>query len=263
MGGDAERERMDPRDLSDDDLDQLAQQLAGRLPSGTHGDRVVLSRRQFALAASGVLSAGALMALGVDEASAQAAAGQVGTSSDPVDAFAYTLDVQNGAEFNGTDISGVGSVSADSIGVTDGVTLSGDDNGPFIGTGTSITASLSDVYDTALIFVRARDTSGSPSEFAVQLNGITGGYNVISQDGTQSTESDSGRIGFCAGQQSTAVVAIDKAGSGITGSPLATGGFGSVTSGFTVSTSGNGLSSVTALRSNSTEWEISVVETAF
>jgi len=117
MGGGAERAGMDPRDLSDDDLDQLAQQLAGRLPTGTHGDNVILTRRQFALAASGVLSAGALTALGVDEASAQAA-GQVGTSSDPVDAFAYTLDVQNGAEFNGTDISGVGSVSIEQLSLT-------------------------------------------------------------------------------------------------------------------------------------------------
>ena len=86
---------MDPTDLSDDQLDQLAHQLAGRLPTGTHGDRVVLSRRQFAAATSGVLSAGALMALGVDEATAQAA-GQVGTDSDPVDLVAYSLADRNG-----------------------------------------------------------------------------------------------------------------------------------------------------------------------
>lgn len=101
---------MDPTDLSDDQLDQLAQQLAGRLPTGTHGDRVVLSRRQFAAAATGTLGAGALMALGVDEASAQAA-GQQGTASSPNDMFAYNLDVQNGAEFNGTDIENAGSLS--------------------------------------------------------------------------------------------------------------------------------------------------------
>jgi len=112
---------MDPRDLSDDQLDQLAQQLAGRLPTGTHGDRVVLSRRQFALAASGVLSAGALTALGVDEASAQAA-GQVGTASEPVDAFVYDLDVANAVTsslpMGGNDIENAGSVSIDSVDIT-------------------------------------------------------------------------------------------------------------------------------------------------
>jgi hypothetical protein len=111
----AERGPMDPTDLSDAQLDQLADQLAGRLPSGTHGDRVVLSRRAFAAAVGGTLGASGLVALGVDPAAAQAA-GQVGTSSDPVDAFAYNLDVQNGATFNGTDISGVGSFSTDTIG---------------------------------------------------------------------------------------------------------------------------------------------------
>lgn len=101
---------MDPTDLSDDQLDQLAQQLAGRLPTGTHGDRVVLSRRQFAAASAGVLSTGALMALGVDEASAQAA-GQQGTESSPNDMFAYNLDVENGADFNSTDITNLGSLN--------------------------------------------------------------------------------------------------------------------------------------------------------
>ena len=86
---------MDPTDLSDDQAAQLATQIAPHLPTGTHGDRVVLSRRQFAAAASGVLSTGALVALGVDEASAQAA-GQVGTASSPVDMVAYTLADRNG-----------------------------------------------------------------------------------------------------------------------------------------------------------------------
>jgi len=85
---------MDIDSLTDDELDQLASKLAGRLPTGTHGDRVVLTKRQFMGAATGVLSAGALMALGVDEASAQAA-GQVGTSSSPVDVEAYDVQVAN------------------------------------------------------------------------------------------------------------------------------------------------------------------------
>jgi len=85
---------MDIDDLTDEQLDQLAADLAPRFPTGTHGDRVVLTKRQFIGAATGVLSAGALMALGVDEASAQAA-GQVGTSSNPVDVEAYDIQVAN------------------------------------------------------------------------------------------------------------------------------------------------------------------------
>ena len=109
---------MDPDALSDDDLDQLAHRLAPHLPTGTHGDRVVLTRRQFAAAASGVLSAGALAAVGVDEASAQAA-GQQGTASSPNNMFAYDLNVANqmtsSLPMNGNDIENAGSVSAASL----------------------------------------------------------------------------------------------------------------------------------------------------
>jgi len=115
---------MNPDALSDDQLDDLARQLAPRLPTGTHGDRVVLSRRQFGAAASGTLGVGALMALGVDEASAQAA-GQVGTSSEPVDAYAYDLNVANGVTsalpMGGNDIQNAGAVGMDSATVQNGV----------------------------------------------------------------------------------------------------------------------------------------------
>lgn len=117
---------MDPTDLSDDEAAQLATQIAPHLPTGTHGDRVVLSRRQFAAATAGVLSTGALMALGVDEASAQAA-GQQGTQSSPNDMFAYNLDVQNGATFNGTDLSGVGDFDSDSVS-TDAISINGEES---------------------------------------------------------------------------------------------------------------------------------------
>ena len=105
---------MDPTDLSDAQLDQLADQLAGRLPSGTHGDRVVLSRRAFAAAVGGTLGASGLVALGVDPAAAQAA-GQVGTSADPVDAFVYDFDVANALQSDldagGNALTNVGSLS--------------------------------------------------------------------------------------------------------------------------------------------------------
>jgi hypothetical protein len=86
---------MDPTDLSDDQAAQLATQIAPHLPTGTHGDRVVLTRRQFAAGSAGVLSAGALMALGVDEASAQAA-GQQGTVASPNEMVAYRILDRNG-----------------------------------------------------------------------------------------------------------------------------------------------------------------------
>ena len=105
---------MQPDRLSDEQLDELAAELAPRLPTGTHGDRVILPRRQFVAALGGTLGAGALMALGVDEATAQAA-GQQGTAEEPNDMFAWDLDVQNGATFNGTDIEGVGTLSAEDL----------------------------------------------------------------------------------------------------------------------------------------------------
>jgi len=107
---------MDPTDLSDAQLDQLADQLAGRLPSGTHGDRVVLSRRAFAAAVGGTLGASGLVALGVDPAAAQAA-GQVGTSADPVDARLFDLYVANALQSDldagGNALTNVRSISTE------------------------------------------------------------------------------------------------------------------------------------------------------
>jgi hypothetical protein len=105
---------MDIDSLTDDQLDDLASKLAGRLPTGRHGDRIVTTRRQLlAAAAGGSAGVAALVRLGIDPATAQSAAGQVGTPSSPEDVFAFDLDVQNGAEFNGNDLSGVGSLSID------------------------------------------------------------------------------------------------------------------------------------------------------
>jgi hypothetical protein len=107
---------MDIDDLTDDDLDRLASKLAGRLPTGRHGEKIVTTRRQLlAAAAGGSAGVAALVKLGIDPATAQSAAGQVGTSSSPEDVYAYDLDVQNGAEFNGTDIEGVGALSTTNL----------------------------------------------------------------------------------------------------------------------------------------------------
>jgi hypothetical protein len=86
---------MEIDDLSDDQLDQLASKLAGRLPTGRHGDKIVTTRRQLlAAAAGGSAGVAALVKLGIDPATAQQAAGQVGTPSSPEDVFAFDLDVQ-------------------------------------------------------------------------------------------------------------------------------------------------------------------------
>jgi len=103
---------MDIENLTDDELDDLASKLAPRLPTGSYGDKVVLPRRKLlAAVGGGGVGLGLLAKLGIDPATAQSAAGQVGTSSSPEDVNAYNLDVQAGAEFNGTDLSGVGSLS--------------------------------------------------------------------------------------------------------------------------------------------------------
>jgi len=103
---------MDIDDLTDDELDALASKLAGRLPTGRHGDRIVTTRRQLLVATlGGSAGVAALVKLGIDPATAQSAAGQVGTQSSPEDVWAYDLDVQNGAQFNESDLSGVESLS--------------------------------------------------------------------------------------------------------------------------------------------------------
>ena len=109
---------MDPDALSDDEAAKLAHRLAPHLPTGTHGDRVILPRRAFIAGAVGTLSAGALMALGVDEAAAQAA-GQQGTPQEPNNMYAYDLNVANAVTsslpMNGNDIENAGAVSAEKL----------------------------------------------------------------------------------------------------------------------------------------------------
>ena len=85
---------MDIDSLDDDALDRLADRVADRLPPGSYGDRVVLTRRQLVGAATGTLGVGALVSLGVDPAVAQAA-GQVGTDSEPVDVVASNVDANS------------------------------------------------------------------------------------------------------------------------------------------------------------------------
>jgi len=111
---------MDIDDLTDDELDRLASKLAGHLPTGRHGEKIVTTRRQLlAAAAGGSIGVTALVKLGIDPATAQSAAGQVGTSSSPEDVYAYNLDVsgalQSTLDAGGQAIENAGSVSTESL----------------------------------------------------------------------------------------------------------------------------------------------------
>jgi hypothetical protein len=82
-------------DLTADERSELAAEVAAELDTGRYGERFVLSRRQLLSIAGGVGGVAGLTALGVDPAAAQSAAGQVGTSSEPVDVEAYDVTVSN------------------------------------------------------------------------------------------------------------------------------------------------------------------------
>ena len=74
------------------DNEALAEEVIEQLDPGTAiGDKIILTRRQVAAIAGTGLGVSALTALGVGEAEAQAA-GQVGTSTDPVDVFAESIN---------------------------------------------------------------------------------------------------------------------------------------------------------------------------
>ena len=91
------------------DIDAVADAVLERLDPGTVIDnKIILSKRQLLAIAGSGLGAGGLAALGISEASAEGAAGQVGTDTEPVDVEAWDLNVQNGATFNGSDVKGVG-----------------------------------------------------------------------------------------------------------------------------------------------------------
>jgi len=105
---------MDIDDLTDDELDALASKLAGRLPTGHHGDRFVLNRRQLMSLAGVAGGGGVLAALGVDEASAQASDiasedtsdGQVGVPGSPEDVVIDQLRDPGGDEVFNVDDTG-------------------------------------------------------------------------------------------------------------------------------------------------------------
>lgn len=79
-------------ELSNSELESIGEMVVGELDSGSYGDKFVFSRRQVIALAGAGLSVGALTTLGVDEATAQEAVGQVGTSDAPVDVEAANVN---------------------------------------------------------------------------------------------------------------------------------------------------------------------------
>jgi len=82
----------------DTDTSELARAVIQELDTGTVvEDKIVVSRRGLTALIGAGLGTGALSMLGVDKASAQTAAGQVGTASSPVDIEAATI-IENGQD---------------------------------------------------------------------------------------------------------------------------------------------------------------------
>jgi hypothetical protein len=129
----------DPPATGSTDDDQPLRERVAELEAAVEQQQQTISRllpgRRGVLKGAALLGGGGVLgALSADRASAQAA-GQVGTQANPVDAFAYSLDVQNGATFNGTDIGGVGSLSVVEL-IADNAIVSQDTVGsltPYIG----------------------------------------------------------------------------------------------------------------------------------
>jgi hypothetical protein len=106
----------------DIDIDELAEKVSERididdLDTGkVSDDRWLLSRRQLAAIAGSAISAGTLASLGIGSADAQAASGQIGNSSNPVDI--ESVDINNSGTISTTDIDvsgSAGSLNTDDI----------------------------------------------------------------------------------------------------------------------------------------------------
>ncbi|MDB2293694.1 hypothetical protein PM085_15665 [Halorubrum ezzemoulense] len=178
---------MDIDALTDDDRKQLAKDLAAELDTGLYGNRAVLSRRQLLSIAGGSAGVAGLTALGVDPATAQSAAGQVGTEASPEDVYAYNLDVQGALQRDldagGQAISNVGSLSTTEGRITGSETIT-------INVPTD-KATISDAFVTASETIPPRSgvgvlinvESGHEIQEQIQvLNGTYGHITIQSED---------------------------------------------------------------------------------
>jgi len=166
-------------------VDQLEATVAAQQQTIT---RMLPGRRGVLKAGGLVAGGGVLGALSADRASAQAA-GQVGTASDPVDVEAFDLNVQDGATFNGSDISNVGSLS------TGKQTLTGprDESREIVASATdsdgstnlSLSLSVSDPVECDVVLTITGNGDADSGDIEITVNGRTTGYQeVILQNGS-------------------------------------------------------------------------------
>jgi hypothetical protein len=104
-------------------------------------------------ALAGAAGLGAAGVYGSTSAQAQASgpAGQQGTASAPNDMFAYNLDVQNGAQFNGSDLVGVGAAEVGETGRGNGNLWEGGSS--WTAETLAVTSTPSDVSSTSYVSV--------------------------------------------------------------------------------------------------------------
>jgi len=128
----------DAADPDTDDPDTLRERVAD-LEATVAAQQQTITRmlpgRRGVLKAGALLGGGALVGAGTaDRASAQAA-GQVGTSSDPVDVEAYDLAVQHQLSSNldagGNDLTNVGSLKTNQLSTSQGTLWDRANNDPF------------------------------------------------------------------------------------------------------------------------------------
>ena len=176
------------------DVSKLAREVIDELDSGRYGDKFVFNRRQVIALAGAGLSVGALTTLGVDDATAQEAVGQVGTASEPVDVEAANVNA--------------GSVSTDSL-LIDGIleTTRIDEESGSTGTDEPINIEIPDDDQNYDIYSVKLDITHREASGDVQLtinNDTDDDYATIFNDGS----GDSGNYftPFVSGDNSLVVV---------------------------------------------------------
>ena len=115
---------MDDEDIHDR-LEQLEATVADQQATIEQlTEQPAIGRRSVVASLHGAGAVGGLAGYGSQSARAEASepAGQVGTGEEPVDGYLWDLDVQNGAEFNDNDVTGVGALEAEDASVTNAPT---------------------------------------------------------------------------------------------------------------------------------------------
>jgi len=211
-------------------------------------EQLMPSRRAILAGGAGLVGGAAL----TGQASAQSAAGQVGTSSEPVDVEAATVTA--------TDVN-TDSVSTKEATIGGNDILVEDPNSPFNDSGTTATLNLSDSYD--FVEMRVQElTADSQQDIEFQINGVTSSsYQTFLASSNESGsswilgEADEFSLGRASGtvqiySQSARSVFIGGVISGRTSDPVIGGHLNG---------SGVPISQITIISSDNVSFEIEVV----